>query len=118
MLRRYLFGEPTPTMSMLTYTTRAVLPGTRSPLSSSCGPSHLARAVLPETRYPLSSSGGPSSPARAVLPGTGMPMSSSSGSPRPASALSHRDVRLPEAWALYLYYFMLYPLYTMVSVNI
>jgi hypothetical protein len=86
-------------MSMLTYTAWAVLPGTRSPLSSSCGPPRPTRAVLPKTRSLLSSSGGPSCLAIAVLPGTGMPMSSSSGTPRPARALAHRDICLLEWWA-------------------
>jgi hypothetical protein len=59
MLSRYLFGEPTPPggvrygeqvvpgpcLHMLTYTARAVLPGIRSPLSSSCGPPRPARAL-------------------------------------------------------------------------
>jgi hypothetical protein len=88
------------TMSKLAYTARAVLPGTLSPLSSSCGPPLPTRAVLSGTHSPLSSSSGPSRLARAVLPGTGIPMSTSSGPLVPLEHLLTGGVGSPKIYRL------------------
>jgi hypothetical protein len=85
------------TLSILTYTPNAVLPGMHSPLSSSCCPPRPAIAVIPGTRTPLSNSGGSSHPDRAVLHDRPCQLAAPAVPPHPARVLAHQHARLPEA---------------------
>jgi hypothetical protein len=80
-----------PIVSILTYTTKRLLPG-----SSSTDFICPTRAVLHGTHLLLSSSCGPLHPTRAMLPGRYMQMRSSCGPLFPARALAHQRRWLPQ----------------------